>query len=48
MEDLSARFETMSKQFEGFQKMMQNTLDSLNAMGSWQSSADKAFGDLRD
>ena len=48
MEDLSTRFETMSKQFEGFQKMMQNTLDSLNAMGSWQASTDKVFGDLRE
>lgn len=42
------RFEMMAKQFEGFQSMMQSTLDSLNLMGSWQASADKAFGDLRD
>jgi hypothetical protein len=28
--------------------MMQNSLDSLNAMGSWQTSGDKAFGELRE
>lgn len=28
--------------------MMQNSLDSLNAMGSWQTSADKAFEELRE
>lgn len=48
VEELAARFEKMAKQFDGFQSMMQNTLDSLNSMGSWQVSADKVFGDLCD
>lgn len=46
-QDMAKQFETMMKQFSGFQNMMQNSLDSLNAMGSWLMSADKAFGDLR-
>jgi hypothetical protein len=48
MEDLLTRFEIMSKQFEGFRKMMQNTLDSLNAMGSWQAFMDKVFRNLHE
>ena len=36
------------KQFMGFQNMMQNSLDSLNAMGAWQVFMDKAFTDLRE
>jgi chaperonin cofactor prefoldin len=48
VEELTAKFETMSKQFTGFQSMMQNMLDSLNGMGSSQVSANKAFGDLCD
>jgi hypothetical protein len=46
VEDLAAKFEVMAKQFTGFQTMMQSTLDSLNAIGSSQVSADKVFGDL--
>jgi hypothetical protein len=38
----------MVKQFAGFQTMMQDSLDSLNAIGSWQSMTDKAFGDLHE
>lgn len=48
VEELSKQFEVMKKQFAGFQNMMQNSLDSLNAMGSWQTSANKAFGELRE
>lgn len=47
MEELATQLETMMKQFSGFQNMMQNSLDSLNAMGSWQTSADQVFGELR-
>ena len=48
LEELPTQFEVMMKQFAGFQNMMQNSLDSLNAMGAWQVSADKAFADLRE
>lgn len=48
LEELSVQLEKMVKQFTGFQTMMQDSLDSLNAMGSWQSTVDKAFGDLRE
>lgn len=47
MEELSTQFEKMMKQFAGFQTMMQNSLDSLNAMGAWQATADKSLDDLR-
>lgn len=46
MEELTSQFEKMMKQFSGFQTMMQSSLDSLNALGAWQATADKAFGDL--
>ncbi|CAD6222998.1 unnamed protein product [Miscanthus lutarioriparius] len=41
VEELAVKFELMMKQFSGFQNMMKDSLDSLNAMGSWQISADK-------
>jgi len=47
VEELAMQFETIMKQLAGFHNMMQNSLDSLNAMGSWQTSADQAFGELR-
>jgi len=47
VEELASQFEKMMQQFAGFQSMMQSSLDSLNAMGSWQVGADKAFADLR-
>ena len=46
VEELAVKFELMMKQFSGFQNMMKDSLDSLNAMGSWQISADKVFSEL--
>jgi hypothetical protein len=47
VEELASQFEKMMQQFNGFQSMMQSSLDSLNAMGAWQVTADEAFGELR-
>lgn len=47
MEDLSAQFETMSKQLAGFQSMMKDTLDTLNTMSTRQAAADEMLRDLR-
>ena len=44
--EVSTQFETMMKQFVGFQSMMQSSLDTLNAVGTWQAGADKVLGEL--
>ncbi|XP_066365248.1 uncharacterized protein [Miscanthus floridulus] len=40
-------FSGMAKQFEGLRQMMQQTLDSVNSMGSRQTSAEVMLDDLR-
>ena len=46
VDDLSAQFETMTKQFAGFQTMMRETLDKLDGLQSWKSTADESLGNL--
>lgn len=48
IEELSTQFKLMMKQFVGFQSMMRSTLDSLDAIGLWQATADSAFDELRE
>lgn len=58
LEDLSAKFDGMAKQFDyisdmakrftGLHEMMRQTLDSVNGMGLRQTSAETLLGDLRE
>ncbi|CAD6336947.1 unnamed protein product [Miscanthus lutarioriparius] len=46
-EALSASMEKMATQFEGFQTMMKQTLETLSGVGAWQATADEALEHLR-
>jgi len=47
VEEVSGQMGEMLKQFAGLQQMLKSTMDSLEAIGTWQSTADQAFEDLR-
>jgi hypothetical protein len=48
VEEVSAQLGEMVKQFVGFQKMLQSTMDSLDTIGTWQVIVDMAFDDLHE
>jgi len=48
LEEISTQLGLMMKQFAGFQTMMQSTMDLLDAIGTWQATADTAFDELRE
>ena len=48
LEEISTQLGLMMKQFVGFQTMMQSTMDSLDAMGTWQATADAVFDEFRE
>ena len=43
IENLSAEFNTLTTQFNGFQAMMKQMLDKLSGVEAWWTSIDKAF-----
>jgi len=47
IEALSASMEKMATQFEGFQTMMKQTLETLSSVRAWQATADEALEHLR-
>ena len=47
IEALSATMEKVATQFEGFQTMMKQTLETLSSVGAWQATADEALEHLR-
>ena len=46
LEELTTKFHKLSTQFEGFQEMMQESLDMWSGMEAWRLTADESFGVL--
>ena len=46
LEELITKFHKLSTQFEGFQEMMQESLDMWSGMEAWRLTAGESFGVL--
>ena len=43
-QQMAANIEDLAKKFEGFQEMMQKTLDKLSGLETWRRSVDESMG----